>query len=150
MQNAQVTTAVTVVKRRPFLVGMKVRIKELAQEAKFIRFEENKIKSNKLYIQNYSDLPSDKKEFVNQMAYDCRSLESHRKVEVREAARAAQLAYGFLRDVPYSEIESKRKQEKEYHFNYRVKPEIKRLAKKFGKLYGKENYDEEIEKWLTT
>jgi hypothetical protein len=145
-----VATAGTVVKRRPFLRGMKVRIKELAQEAKFIRFEENKIKSNKLYIQNYDDLPPERKAFVNQMACDHRELRSHRKVEVREAARAAQLAYGFLRDIPYSEIENKRKPEKEYRFNNYIKPEIKRLTKKFGKLYGKENYDEEIEKWLTT
>lgn len=129
---------------------MKVRIKELAQEAKFIRLEENKIKSNRLYIQNYEDLLPEKKKIVNQMADDFRSLRSHRKVEVREAARAAQLTYGFLRDVPYSQIESKRKPEKEYRFEYKIKPEIVRLAFKFGKLYGKESYKEDIEKWLTT
>jgi hypothetical protein len=87
---------------------MKVRIKELAQEAKFIRLEENKIKRNKLYIQNYDDLLPEKKVFVTQMSRDHHDLQSHRKCEVREAARAAQLAYAFLRGVPYSQIENKR------------------------------------------
>ena len=50
----------------------------------------------------------------------------------------------------YEQIESKRKPEKEYRFEYKIKPEIIRLAFKFGKLYGKESYKEDIEKWLTT
>lgn len=127
---------------------MKVRIKELAQEAKFIRFEENKTKKQMVYM--YEKLEGKPNMDYSYLCYDWYDLRSHRKVEVREAARAAQLAYGFLREIPYSEIESKRKPEKEYNFNQRIKPEIKRLAKKFGKLYGKENYDEEIEKWLTS
>lgn len=133
---------------------MKVRIKELAQEAKFIRFEENKIKSrqkirsngyysiNGEWLGGYVEHDGGSRDFLE--------LNQHRKCEVREAARAAQLAYGFLREIPYSKIENKRKPEKEYRFKYYILPEIKRLAKKFGKLYGKENYDEEIEKWLTT
>lgn len=130
---------------------MKVRIKELAQEAKFIRFEEIKTKKEQKFLyEKYPTMDKNIGIYYYDLCSDLESLKSHRKVEVREAARAAQLAYGFLREVPYSQIESKRKPEKEYHFNLRIKPEIKRLAKKFGKLYGKENYDEEIEKWLTT
>jgi hypothetical protein len=128
---------------------MKVRIKELAQEAKFIRLEENKIKKEKEYLKqkfpdaieglHYSDLCS-----------DFWKLKSHRKVNVGEAARAAQLAYGFLRGIPYSEIESKRKPEKEYRFKSDIVPEVKRLVNKFGNLYSymKESYDDEVEKWL--
>ena len=143
------SVAGTTVKRRPFLVGMRVRIKELAQEAKFIRFEQNKIKSKQKIVMGCWAW---KKPRVtpDELSQDWIDLNSHRRVEVREAARAAQLAYGFLREIPYSKIESKRKPEKEYRFNQYIKPEIKRLTKKFGKLYGKENYDEEIEKWLTT
>jgi len=148
-----VAPAGTGVKRRPFLCGMKVRMKELAQEAKFIRFKQNKIKSKQKImpiLTEYDHLNKCWKDVPDDLSGDWRELNSHRRVEVREAARAAQLAYGFLRGVPYSRIENKRKLEKEYRFDNCIKPEIKRLSKKFGKLGYKENYDEEIEKWLTT
>jgi asparagine synthetase B (glutamine-hydrolysing) len=129
---------------------MKVRIKELAQEAKFIRLEETKAKKRKNFLyEKYPSMNEDIGRYYSDLCSDLNSLKSHRKVEVREAARAAQLAYAFLREIPYSKIENKRKLEKEYRFDNYIKPEIKRLAKKFGKLWGKENYDEEIEKWLT-
>jgi hypothetical protein len=147
-----VTVAGTTVKRRPFLVGMKVRIKELAQEAKFIRFEQNKIKSKQKIMPIPTEYDHIKKKWYPERddhSKDWVELNSHRKCEVREAARAAQLAYGFLREISYSKIENKRKPEKEFRFNYYIKPEIKRLAKKFGKLGYKETYDEEVEKWLT-
>lgn len=132
---------------------MKVRIKELAQEAKYIRFEENKIKSKQKIAPVPHEYDWEKKQWKN--IPDCRSsdwreLHSHRTHEVREAARAAQLAYGFLRGIPYLEIEEKRKLEKEYRFQNYIKPEIKRLAKKFGRLGRDESYEEEIEKWLTS
>lgn len=127
---------------------MRVRVKELAQEAKFIRHEETKIKNNKLYRSDYFELSPDKQKIVNDMARDCYKLNSHRRHDVREAARAAQLAYGFLRGIPYKNIEGKRKLEKEYRFKHYILPEIKRLATKFGRLGYKENYDQEVENWL--
>lgn len=148
-------TAGTVLKRRPFLRGMKVRIKELAQEAKFIRLEENKIKSKQkivmaCYVWNKPKIRPDI------LSEDFMKLYIHRINNVREAARAAQLAYGFLRGIPYSKIESKRKPEKEYKFKYTILPEVKRLVFKFGNLYKfasvsklpDESYDEEVEKWI--
>lgn len=128
---------------------MKVRIKELAQEAKYIRHEETKIKS-KQKIVNWCYAWGKPRIEPDDISQDFLKLRSHRTHEVREAARAAQLAYGFLRGIPYLEIECKRKQEKEWLFKNRITPEIKRLAKKFGNLYGKESYDEEIDKWLDT
>ncbi len=77
---------------------------------------------------------------------DFRKLQAHRTVEVRYAARAAQLAYGFLRGVPYKVIESKTYTDV-YKMN-QIKKEVKRLATKFGGLgYGK-TFDEEVEKWF--
>lgn len=128
---------------------MKVRIKELAQEAKFIRFEENKIKS-KQKIVTWCYAWGKPRVEPDDISQDFLKLRSHRTHEVREAARAAQLAYGFLRGIPYLEIESKRKPEKEWLFKNRITPEIKRLAKKFGCLNYKETYDEEVDKWLDT
>lgn len=137
-----------------FLSGLRVRIKELAQEARYIRFEENKIKSkHKIQMTFYGyvdgqyirrDNDDKSKEFLK--------LRTHRTQNVRQAARAAQLAYGFLRDVPYRKIESTTKppvgywEEKTWK---EITNEIKRLATKFSKD-GKTNFDEEIENWLTT
>lgn len=127
---------------------MRVRVKELAQEAKYIRLEETKIKTSKLYNSDYTELPSDKQKVVSRMATDFWKLRSHRTVEVRNAARAAQLASGFLRGVPYKVIEPKTYTDV-YKMN-QIKKEVKRLATKFGGLgYGK-TYDEEVETWFNT
>lgn len=70
----------------PFL---RVKIKSLAAEAKIIRREEVKFKpqvsENGIY----------------------ESLHNHRTYDVRNEARSAQLAYGLLRGIEYSRIESK-------------------------------------------
>ena len=129
---------------------MRVRIKELAQEAKYIRLEETKIKSKqKIRSNGYYSL--DGKWLGKYVEHDKGSsdflkLRAHRTVEVRNAARAAQLAYGFLREVPYKVIEPKTYTDK-YKMD-QIKKEVKRLAVKFGGLgYGK-NYDEEVESWF--
>jgi hypothetical protein len=73
-------------------------------------------------------------------------LRSHRTQNVRDAARAAQLAYGFLREVPYRVIEPTT-----YTDDYRmrqIKKEVMRLATKFGGLPYGENYDNKVEKWF--
>lgn len=70
----------------PFL---RVKIKSLAAEAKIIRREEAKyrpqVSENGIY----------------------ESLHNHRTYDVRNEARSAQLAYGLLRGIEYSRIESK-------------------------------------------
>ncbi len=116
---------------------MRVRVKELAQEARFIRFEEDKIK-NRQKIGN--DLKSS--QFWK--------LRNHRKEDVRPAARAAQLAYGFLRDVPYRKIEPTAKTPTGYWelkmWDNLVK-EVKRLATKFS-IDGKKDFNLEIDEWF--
>ena len=76
-------------------------------------------------------------------------LRDHRTHDVRNAARAAQLAYGFLRDVPYRKIESKTTPL--YGVDIRkwngIVKEVKRLATKFSK-YGNTNFDIEVDNWL--
>jgi hypothetical protein len=119
---------------------LRVRIKELAQEAKYIRLEETKIKSKQKIV-----IPAWPK-VADKNSSDFMKLRSHRTVEVRNAARAAQLAYGFLREVPYKVIEPKTYTDK-YKMD-QIKKEVKRLATKFGGLgYGK-NYDNEVDEWF--
>lgn len=130
-----------------FLRGMKVRIKELAQEAKFIRFEENKIKSKqKIRFNGYYSVDGkwlgDYQEF-DKNSSDFWKLRSHRTYEVRNAARAAQLAYGFLRGVPYKSIESNAKGISSYD-RKKLVDEVKRLAKKFGY----QDFGNEIDDWM--
>ena len=45
MKNTQVASARTGARDGAFLRGLRVRVKELAQESKYIRLEETKIKS---------------------------------------------------------------------------------------------------------
>lgn len=123
---------------------MRVRVKELAQEAKYIRLEETKIKS-KQKIRSYSWCD---RTAIDNNSKDFWKLQAHRTVEVRNAARAAQLASGFLRGVPYKVIEPKT-----YTDVYKmgqIKKEVKRLATKFGGLGYGETYDEEVETWFNT
>lgn len=111
---------------------MRVRIKELAQEAKFIRHEENKCLE--------ASSPFNKK------GSEYKQLREHRVNNVRNAARAAQLAYAFLRGIPYKKIEPKRKLDKEYTIQFLIKKDVKRLVNKFGSSDG--DCSEAVERWF--
>lgn len=70
------------------VIKLKINIKSLAAEGKFIRNEENQIKEK--------------------FTGDCdafRTLSGHRKGPVRQEARAAQLLYAFLRGREYKQVE---------------------------------------------
>ena len=54
-------------------------------------------------------------------------LAEHRRFTVRRAARYAQLAYGFIRGVPYRKIESK-----VHDMDYGLEKEVVRLVWKYG------------------
>lgn len=68
------------------LTELKIKICSLAEEAKIIRREEGRF-------------PSDSNKRFR--------LRNHRIMVVRREARAAQLAYGFLRGMPYNKMEAK-------------------------------------------
>lgn len=82
-------------------VYLKVKIKSLAEEAKIIRKEESK---NKFFRE---------------------TLAAHRKGVVRSEARAAQLAYSFLRGRNYSELEAKTHHKPDWE-------RVKKLVDKYG------------------
>ncbi len=132
MKNKQVSdTAISERRKRAFLAGLRVRIKELAQEARFIRLEEHREKEAADGYKNTRNY---------------RELNWHRRFHVRPAARAAQLAYAFLRGVPYKVIEPK-----SYSDDWsmdKIKKEVKRLADKFGRLPYGQSYDEDVDKWF--
>ncbi len=82
-------------------IQLKIKIKSLAAEARFIRIEE--LKARKMARANAAH--QQPKE--SQVASDFRhSLHTHRTQVVRPEARSSQLAYGFLRGRKYSQLES--------------------------------------------
>lgn len=74
----------------PALVTLRVKIKSLAHEARIIRAEEQKAKAMR-------------RPWLFKLLY------WHRIGDVRYHARYAQLAYGYMRGVPYRVIERKTK-----------------------------------------
>lgn len=130
MTNTQVADPNTSAKEGAFLSGLRVRVKELSQEAKFIRHEEQKAKPKRILADDYSE------EFWK--------LRFHRTIDVRNAARAAHLAYAFLRGVPYRRVE-KTTYTTEF-LMYDIKKEVKRLVAKFGKP----EYRDEVDNWFAS
>lgn len=92
-------------------VYLRVKIKSLAAEATIIRREERRAK---LLWQKYQ----------NPTFF---SLQGHRRCEVRPEARAALLAYGFLRGRTYHQIENKCHEPPNWH-------RVTELVRKYGTL----------------
>lgn len=77
---------------------LKIKIKSLATEAQIIRFEERKVKTRRAWHRLHQ-----KDDIAFESEFN--GLREHRRNEVRGEARLSQVAYGFLRRVPYSTIE---------------------------------------------
>lgn len=117
-------------------IYLKVKIKSLADEAKIIRREERQAilrRDRKEELGNYTRANQEHKVFEG--------LREHRMGIVRSEARAAQLAYGFIKGKKYAEIEPKQslkdcKVFDEYHYNeHGLVDRVGRLIAKYG------NYD---------
>ena len=117
-------------------IYLKVKIKSLADEAKIIRREERQAilrRDRKEELGNYTK--------ANQEHEVFEGLREHRMGIVRSEARAAQLAYGFIKGKKYAEIEPKQslkdcKVFNEYRFNeHGLVDRVGRLIAKYG------NYD---------
>lgn len=108
-------------------INLKIKIKSLAAEAKIIKNEERKFKCPKLLLDFdmcfnegpdpvYTQASRNKRakwkaraeEARQRTARVCSSLHTHRTTVVRNEARASFLAYGFLRGVPYHDVEGLR------------------------------------------
>lgn len=117
-------------------IELKIKAKHLAEEAKIIRFEEKKQLRHSRYL-----LDEMKKDgFNGDLNYEAyklqktyRSLRDHRTFDVRNEARATQLARAYLNGVPYKKVEQARKEETEYNFFAFVVPRIARMSEKYGK-----------------
>lgn len=116
---------------------MRVRIKELAQEAKFIKHEEQKLKARSKT--EYNVIDSSKLDEYNRLRY-------HRIIDVRGFARASLIAYAFLKEKPYASVEHNTPLKSRPHdFDMiSLRKQVGRLATKFGG----ENFEDEVDRWL--
>jgi len=81
------------------IVHLKIKIKSLAADAQFIRHEEQKRIGSGRWLRAHNQASG-----VEYSLYN--SLIDHRRKDLRPIQRIAQLAYGFLRNVPYRNIEN--------------------------------------------
>lgn len=115
----------------PQLVYLKVKIKSLAEEAKIIRAMEKKAtKRNWTHVEP-------------RLGYEFKianGLHYHRTHDVRNEARASQLAYGFLRGKKYATLEIPKVVD---DYNYKlIQKRTAEIVKNFG------GYASEVEAWF--
>lgn len=96
---------------------LKIKIKNLADEARTIRKEEQALKASG-------------------RGHEISKLREHRVLIVRAAARQTLLAYGFLRNIPYEKLES----------NCKTEPNWKAVEKMIVK-YGNEGLINDFNMW---
>jgi hypothetical protein len=101
-------------------IELKIKSKHLALEPGIIRFEERKLLKQ---IRNGYDMLAKYTELVY-----------HRKNDVRNEARATQLAIAYLKGKPYSKVELKRKSETEYLFQNKILPRVLVMVRKYGTI----------------
>ena len=94
-------------------VYLKIKCKSLAAEAQIIRAEERKFPGE------------------HPIRY---GLHEHRVLDVRRAARSSYIAYGFLKGMPYMQIESKAKKPPNWG-------EILTMIKKYGTTKDQEKFE---------
>lgn len=82
---------------------LKIKIKTLVEESRIIRSHERKAKA-RMQKMKAKGLPEEK---VRSAKETLLALKYHRRGVVRSAARSNHLAYGFLRGIPYAEMEAK-------------------------------------------
>lgn len=118
-------------------IELKIKSKHLSEEARIIRFEENKLKKQAQWLRDHqmNDV-SVHKDFLN--------LKQHRRWDVRNENRATFLARAYLEGKSYREVESKRKTENEYTFTAFVIPRVLTMVNKYGNV---QVTKEEILEW---
>lgn len=115
-------------------IQLKIKIKTLAVEARFIRTEELKARKMSRANAAYQDAN------VAKAASSLRAnLWEHRINVVRPEARSSQLAYGFLRGKKYSEIEGSVRPDN--------KPDLKAI-KGMVERFGENDKTSKIKDWL--
>lgn len=102
---------------------LKIKAKHLALEPAIIRKEEQKILKR---------IRSGRVNDTTPLLRKYNELHLHRKWNVRNEARATELARAFLAGKEYKKVEQKRKPENEYKFKNYIVPRIAAMVQKYG------------------
>lgn len=115
-------------------IELKIKSKHLSEEARIIRFEENKLLKQYQWAQNKyreSGMNDMYPRWNDEAFMTYCSLNRHRKWDVRNENRATFLARAYIAGVPYSKVEQKR--EDEVLFRAQIFPRICAMVVKYGK-----------------
>jgi hypothetical protein len=110
-------------------VELKIKSKHLSEEARIIRFEENKIKRHSRHVRNRQGHVT-----ADEVLQTFHSLNHHRRWDVRNENRATFLARAYIEGVPYSQVEQKRKKENEFTFQWYILPRVASMVAKYSKV----------------
>ena len=130
-------------------IELKIKNKHLAEEAKIIRFEEKKLlkharsQMNHLRATGTNDW---RQELEFYRPY--KSLNQHRKWDVRNEQRATYLARAFIEGKKYSEVENAKTDK--FKLSYYIMPRVVKMVQKYGKLGNDVNTREMIRLWFDT
>jgi hypothetical protein len=109
---------------------LKIKSKHLALEPQVIRHEEDKLKGQIKYLGRKDDDVSYRSRIFTQLKLD--SLIAHRRWNVRNEARATDLARAYLKGKPYLTVE-KRAKCNDVMFKLYIVPRIVAMVTKYGK-----------------
>jgi hypothetical protein len=101
-------------------IELKIKAKHLALEPSIIKREENKLKGQIKYTKGTD----------SSLIWKLNSLTNHRKWNVRNEARATELARAYLAGKPYSYVEKKRNNDG--MFQLYIVPRIVAMVAKYG------------------
>lgn len=105
-------------------VELKIKAKHLALEPAIIKKEERELKKMGKYLR-------EKQESDSSVMRKLHSLQQHRKEDVRWEARATHLARAYLAGQAYTDVEQKRKQDKEFYFRWKIMKRIVSMVNKY-------------------
>jgi len=108
-------------------IELKIKSKHLSEEARIIRFEENKIKCHSRNVRSRQGHAT-----ADEILQTFHSLNNHRRWDVRNENRATFLARAYIAGIPYNQVEQKRKEENEYTFQWHILPRVASMVAKYG------------------
>ena len=106
-------------------IELKIKSKHLSEEARIIRFEEQKLRRQVLWLRERQQ--NEDKEHNKYI-----ELKEHRRWDVRNENRATFIARAYLAGKPYSSAELKRKSENEFTFNAYIIPRVVSMVNRYG------------------
>lgn len=121
-------------------VELKIKAKHLALEPAIIRKEEQKLKKQAKHLR-------ERQENDSKVMDKFFSLQSHRREDVRNEARATHLARAYLAGKLYGDVEAKRNPSKEGGFQFIVLKRVVSMVNKYKEKGRPEITLNMIQKW---